>query len=174
MELLDLIGKYAAVFMGVALPAGIGAYLGAYLKKKGENLATHEDINQLVDQVKAVTAATKEIEVKISDVTWKREHKAELQLKAIDIINALTSELVTKFIDDNKHVPTNEWFSSFSAANSMVKALFDEKTYAKFKSLETLIGPGLSSEKIGATFAVWQFVEARDTAVKAMYEHVIG
>jgi len=45
--------------------AGIGAYLGAYLKKKGENLATHEDIGKLLDQVRAVTTITKEIEAKI-------------------------------------------------------------------------------------------------------------
>jgi len=49
------------------ISAGIGAYLGAYLKKKGENLATHEDIGKLLDQVRAVTTITKEIEAKISD-----------------------------------------------------------------------------------------------------------
>ncbi|HVW10944.1 MAG TPA: hypothetical protein VHC90_20295 [Bryobacteraceae bacterium] len=37
--------------------AGIGAYLASYFKKKGENLATHEDIGKLVDQMKAVTHA---------------------------------------------------------------------------------------------------------------------
>jgi hypothetical protein len=50
------------------LSGGTGAYLGSYLKKKGENLATHEDINKLVDQVSAVTTATKQIETKISSV----------------------------------------------------------------------------------------------------------
>jgi hypothetical protein len=35
--------------------AGAGAYLGSYLKKKGENLATHEDIHELVEHVAAVT-----------------------------------------------------------------------------------------------------------------------
>jgi hypothetical protein len=39
--------------------AAAGAYLGSYLKKKGENLATKEDIAEL-------TRATKEIEAKIS------------------------------------------------------------------------------------------------------------
>ncbi len=32
-----------------------GSYLTGYLKTKGENLATHEDIDKLVDQVGAVT-----------------------------------------------------------------------------------------------------------------------
>jgi hypothetical protein len=34
----------------LALFTGSGAFLGSYLKKKGENLATHEDINHLVEQ----------------------------------------------------------------------------------------------------------------------------
>lgn len=37
-----------------ALMAGFGAYFGSYFKKKGENLATHEDIGKLVDQVRYV------------------------------------------------------------------------------------------------------------------------
>ena len=61
-----------------------------------------------------------------------------------------------------------EWFSAFSAANATVKALFDEETYAIFKTLEVRIGSGLGSEK-GPTFAVWKFIEARDTALKAIY-----
>jgi hypothetical protein len=35
------------------LCAGVGAYIGSYLKKKGENLATHEDLNLLVEQMEA-------------------------------------------------------------------------------------------------------------------------
>ena len=58
---------------------GLGAYLGAYLKKKGENLATREDIDDLVDQVKAVTKATKEIEAKISDEVWGRQRVWEMK-----------------------------------------------------------------------------------------------
>jgi hypothetical protein len=55
-----------------ALFAGFGAYFGSYFRKKGENLATHEDISKLVDQVSAVTKATKEIEAKISSDVWDR------------------------------------------------------------------------------------------------------
>ena len=38
--------------------AGAGAYLGTYLKKKGENFVTHEDIDRLVDQVGAAMGGT--------------------------------------------------------------------------------------------------------------------
>ncbi len=62
-----------------AVVAGAGAYLGSYLKKKGENLATREDINNVVEQVKAVTRATKEIEAKISSDVWDRQKRWELK-----------------------------------------------------------------------------------------------
>ncbi len=59
--------------------AFLGSYLGAYLKKKGENLATHEDIDKLVEQVSAVTTTTKMIEAKISDDVWRRQKHWELK-----------------------------------------------------------------------------------------------
>jgi hypothetical protein len=31
--------------------AFVGSYLAGYLKRKGENLATHEDIGKLVDRI---------------------------------------------------------------------------------------------------------------------------
>ena len=41
------------VFLATMLSSGVGAYVGAYLKRKGENPATHEDIDKLLDQVAA-------------------------------------------------------------------------------------------------------------------------
>ncbi len=59
--------------------AWFAAYLGSYFRKKGENLATHEDIDKLVDQVRAVTTTTKEIEAKISNEVWDRQKRWELK-----------------------------------------------------------------------------------------------
>lgn len=50
-----------------------GAYFGGYLRKKGENLATHEDIRKLTDQVAAVTTTTEQIKTEISDAAWNRQ-----------------------------------------------------------------------------------------------------
>lgn len=57
----------------------MGAYFGAYFKKKGENFATHEDIEKLLDQVRAVTQTTKEIEAKISSDLWDKQKQWELK-----------------------------------------------------------------------------------------------
>lgn len=70
-------------FALVVLFAGAGAYLGSYLKRKGENLATHEDVGKLVEQMSAVTKATKEIEAAISDDIWDRQKRWELRREVL-------------------------------------------------------------------------------------------
>ncbi len=69
--------------LATAVVAGVGAYFGSYLKKKGENLATHEDVDLLVKQVAAVTETTKQIEAKISDEVWDRQRKWEMKRDAL-------------------------------------------------------------------------------------------
>jgi hypothetical protein len=65
------------------LAAFVGSYLGSYLKKKGENRAIQEDIGKLVEQVSAVTQATKEIETKISSDLWDRQKRWELKREVL-------------------------------------------------------------------------------------------
>jgi len=65
------------------LSAWTGAYLGGYFKKKGENLATHEDIEKLKDQVTVITTTTKEIEAKISNEVWDRQKRWELKREVL-------------------------------------------------------------------------------------------
>ena len=70
---------YAGISIASLISAGFGAYFGAYLKKKGENLATHEDFQQVLTELKETTHTTKEIENKISDVFWDRQKRWELK-----------------------------------------------------------------------------------------------
>jgi len=58
-------------------------YLTGYAKKKGENLATHEDIGKLTDQVAAVTKTAKEIEAKISSDVWDRQKRWEMKREVL-------------------------------------------------------------------------------------------
>lgn len=156
-----------------AIVAGVGAYFGSYLKKKGENLATHEDIDKLVVQVSAVTTTTKEIEATISNVTWKRERKYEWQLKAIESFNALTSEYISNVVPDSNYTPTLEWFAAFDANGALIKALFDDEVYAIYEKFERRIGTGLDPTE-GKTTAQMRLFETRNVAVKAMLNSVIG
>jgi hypothetical protein len=160
MTLLDLIIT--------ATVSGFAAYLGSYLKKKGENLATHEDVDKLVEQISVVTTTAKQIEAKISNEMWRRERKSDLQLKTIESLNVLTTKFIQCRIADSAYRPDVEWFSAFSVTDGAIKALFDDDIYATFKELEILIRPGSNN-----TFAVYQFIEKRDAAVKAMYSFVL-
>ncbi len=65
----------AALAVVVALFVG---YFRGYLTQKGQDLATHEDIEKLLDQVRAVTTATKQIEASISNEDWDRQKRWEL------------------------------------------------------------------------------------------------
>jgi hypothetical protein len=51
--------------------------------------------------------------------------------------------------------------------------LLSAQTYAVYKALEVRIAPGLGSQS-GPTFSVVEFIDARDEAIKAMYDEVIG
>jgi hypothetical protein len=62
-----------------AIGGWIGGYLGAYAKKKGENLATKEDFNDLKTQTADLTRVTEEIKDKISFDTWDRQKRWELK-----------------------------------------------------------------------------------------------
>lgn len=66
-----------------ALFAGLGGYFGAYFKKKGENLATHEDLGKLVKQMEATTKATEEIKAEISDHSWNKQKYWEMKRDAV-------------------------------------------------------------------------------------------
>lgn len=62
----------------------------SYAGRKGENLATHEDIDMVLEQVKAVTQTTKEIEAKISTDVWDKQKRWELKR---DTLFAVAKEL---------------------------------------------------------------------------------
>jgi hypothetical protein len=69
--------------VGTLVSAFVGSYLAGYFKRKGENLATHEDIDKLLDEVSAVTQATKQIESKISIDMWGKQKQWEIKKDAL-------------------------------------------------------------------------------------------
>ena len=65
-----------AYLVATLIASGLGAYFGSYLKKKGENLATREDVERLTAQVEEVKAT-------ISDRVWNRQRQWEMKRDAL-------------------------------------------------------------------------------------------
>ena len=84
---LLLVGSWAASF------------LGSYLKQKGENLATREDLDDLVKQTAALTETTKRIEAEISEATWGRQKRSEMKIDALVQALSALSQLEDALLD---------------------------------------------------------------------------
>src|SRR5437870_10327269 len=93
------------VMLGLAvLASGFLGFLAGYMKKKGENLATHEDIGKLVEQMSAVTKATKEIEAKISSDVWDRQKHWEMKREVLFVAAKKRSEEHTSELQSRGHL----------------------------------------------------------------------
>ncbi len=81
----------------------VAAYLGAYVKKKGENLATIEDIKRLTDKVEEIkTTYSKQIE----------DYKAQLARRAqAALVASLFAEWMS-FPEDTKELNRLAWEST--------------------------------------------------------------
>lgn len=92
-------GHYGWLILATVVSAFAGSFSAGYLKKKGKNPATHEDLNNLVEQVEATTRATRAIESRISSEVWDRQRQWELKrdavLEAIEALSAAEDTLMT-------------------------------------------------------------------------------
>ncbi len=118
-----------ALGLTTLVSAFVGSYLASYLKKKGENLATHEDIDKLVDQVRAVTTATKEIEERIVSSVWSKQRHWEMKRDALFASVQALDRTKTAFIElwasqvfevgdpeykERKRVSAEKWLAEIS------------------------------------------------------------
>lgn len=72
----------------------VGSYFSPYLRRRAENLATHEDLDKLVEQMKATTEATKAIDARISDAVWDRQRRWELRRDTV--VNVIQSMMAAR------------------------------------------------------------------------------
>ena len=77
-----VLGAMLCGAIGFAI-AGWKAFFKAYYSKRGENLATKDDFNDLKEQTRQLTIATKEIEAKIDDQVWNRQRRWEMKRDAV-------------------------------------------------------------------------------------------
>jgi hypothetical protein len=127
-DILMIVNTLALAGLGTAYWFFAKKYAGAYMQKKGENLATHEDINKLVDQVKVVTQTTKEIESKISGELWDKQKHWEMKR---DVVFEMSKKMSA--VDDalTSVYSTHEHYRTAAERGQMVDALVKAETLAK-------------------------------------------
>jgi len=69
------------VYLWILLAPLAGGFLGAYLKKKAENLATKEDYESLLTQVKKTTEETESIKTELAKGSWLHQQSWLLKEK---------------------------------------------------------------------------------------------
>jgi hypothetical protein len=62
---------------------GVGIYLAAYLKKKAQNLATHEDFEDLKKQTAELTRISGQIETELKSDLWDRQKRWQLKREVL-------------------------------------------------------------------------------------------
>lgn len=68
-------------YLLVVIATFAGGFLGAYFKRKGENLATKQDYESLLNQVKKTTSATESIKINLSKGNWLHQQSWYLKEK---------------------------------------------------------------------------------------------
>ncbi|MEW8375798.1 MAG: hypothetical protein AB2722_17960 [Candidatus Thiodiazotropha sp.] len=59
-----------ASYIIIIVMTGVGSYLGSYLKKKGERVATKEDFDGVLSELQTNTEAIENIKTKFSEQNW--------------------------------------------------------------------------------------------------------
>lgn len=135
--------------------SGGGAYLGSYLKTKGKNFATKEDIGEL-------TQITKEIEAKISGEMWDRQKRwelirdvlfegakrlAELDDALLSYHSALTVAGVPELIIETRHaglLRCRNALQRFDETRLLVAIVCSDQTRRALDSFSSLVGQMLT------------------------------
>jgi hypothetical protein len=146
------------MFLVGVCSAAIGAFAGSYLKKKGESLATKEDFDSLLIQLKTQTKATEDIKANVQRdlnfftdslargrdlTTFRRErvakHLDEVLAAYVSIYAIAQLVPLRKWLNSNADLETEERFRS---ALSQLRAHFG-----------SLLGLGVLSDQTARAFA---------------------
>lgn len=124
-----LIGAVVAV-----VAAGVAAFAGAYLRKRGEDLAMHENFSAIREQLKTTTRDTEEIKQQLSGHAWRsqqqwsaREQYYSKLLTHLHHFRMALDDLSEYYIDPgSEHMPDNERDEHFHRLRIEAKSSYEE------------------------------------------------
>jgi len=134
--------------------AFVGSYLAGYLKKKGDNLATKEDFDDLKEQTRELTQATKEIEAKINTQVWNRQRQWEMKrdilieyARTISDFEQAIMVISIKVEDRNKSLYQAKLFRDALAGYGTCSAKFEQDSFVVGLVVSTRTRAGLEELK---------------------------
>jgi Zn-dependent metalloprotease len=128
-----------------------GGIFGTYLSKRGEIRAIHKELTKVVEQNKAITAATEEIKARISTSVWTRQVRKETAfdaLKSLARLDAAVSGVLSQ------HNLVYGEFTANQETRSAVLAEF-KTAHESLSSTKILVDVACGSE-LGTAFDVFQ------------------
>jgi hypothetical protein len=141
---------YLIIVFASLLASGIGAWLGSYLREKGKNYATREDLDKIIEQLRQTTRATEEIKAQISGDLWVRQRRRELQLEVLHDVNEFLSKIQALVIVDPDRIRGKEAIPLLERAygiKAMVLALFTAETFRVFEEAVEFINRAKESKE---------------------------
>jgi hypothetical protein len=155
--------------------AFVGSFLAGYLKKKAENLATKEDIQEIASQTAIITRAAKEIEAKISIGVWSQQQRWDVQkttllesLKELATAETLLYRLVYTFRDtrdrsegwEEQRADANEEYAdainSFRRTQLAMEIVCGTSIGKRFEEIDNIFGRTLHSARRCDFGEIWQ------------------
>ncbi len=152
-------------YLWVAFAPLVGAFLGAYFKRRAEDIATNANFQNVLEQLKRQTAETENIKAAISDDVWDRQKQWELKRDAVYGAWRALRELETALIDfrsahlcqipnDNEDVKNHvlnmrqdkaaqfyACFTKFNHAKELADLVVGEKLTRYFSAYFQKVGP---------------------------------
>ncbi len=146
-EMLDGVGGVDPWLVILITIIGLASgYFGAYLKEKGKNTATKEDIADLTRKVEEVKSEISEKD-RISTVKYQQKREACLQM--LSIIDAHLSHAITKD-NDGEDVEVDKQYADIESArkchNDLLLSVDNQSIVEKFLSI--LLGKADSPVKV--------------------------
>ena len=131
----------AALFGGGIVALMLKSFLSSYMAEKARNLATREDFDLLLEQLRKTTQETESIRNELSSRHWLRQQNwSRREQFYLDLLSELT-KLQASLTDRNAYFmePGAEYNSSIPEQPHYLKLM--EQGHAAYQRIQELVGP---------------------------------